>query len=263
MKTSVIKSEPVPETHEDLQQAIHVLSSEEALLRVGGNGQVQKCMIAILIPCFTLANFIVYGVSYLTKRPVFYCGGVECEMEEACELGTYTTHYDNDIVNLTRVAGLECISDTKMGLIGSCYFIGFLVGAFFIPRMADVWGRRWVIIGGIFVNLLAILLFMLARSIELVYVSMVALGLQAPSTMQVGFVMITEIVATKYRAFYSTLILSINACLNLFIPGYYYFAKDYLYLMYANVGLSAIVFLFSLCFIAESPRYFMSTRKYA
>ena len=149
-----------------------------------------------------------------------------------------------------------------MGLIGSCYFIGFMVGALFIPRSADLFGRRWVVVLGVAVHLIATLLFLFAVNIEMVYVCQVLLGLQSPSTMQVSFVLITEIVGQKYRPFYSTLILSINATLNLIIPGYYYFVKDYIYLVYFNIALSGVVFLALLFFLVESPRYFTSHRNF-
>lgn len=207
-------------------------------------------MIAILIPCFSLANIIIYGVSYMTKRPLFYCGGVECDMQEACDSGIYTVHYDNNLKNLTGKLKLECISDTAMGFIGSCYFIGFMAGALFIPRLADIFGRRWIIIAGLLCNVVGVILVVFANSLSFIYAAMIILGLQSPATMQVSFVMITEIVGTKYRAFYSTLILSINAFLNLFNPAYYYLAKDFMPLMYATLALGGVLLLFSLCILS-------------
>lgn len=113
----------------------------------------------------------------MTKRPVFYCDGIECDMKQACDEGNYTVSYDNDLKNLTRKLSLECISDTEMGLIGSCYFIGFMVGALFIPRLADIFGRRWIIIVGLACNVLGVLLIVFASSLGFIYAALIILGL--------------------------------------------------------------------------------------
>ena len=149
-----------------------------------------------------------------------------------------------------------------MGFIGSCYFIGFMVGALFVPRLADIFGRRWIIIFGLGFAVIGVVFVVFANSLAFIYAAMIILGIQAPATQQVSFVLITEIVGTKYRAFYSTLILSINAFLNLFNPVYYYFAKNYMPLMYSTLALAGVLLFFSIFILLESPRYYISIHNY-
>jgi MFS family permease len=41
---------------------------------------------------------------------------------------------------------LECVSKARIGLIGSTLFAGWALSAIFIPRMADIYGRKKIFI---------------------------------------------------------------------------------------------------------------------
>lgn len=64
-----------------------------------------------------------------------------------------------------------------MGFIGSCYFIGFMVGALFVPRLADIFGRRWIIIFGLGFAVIGVVFVVFANSLAFIYAAMIILGI--------------------------------------------------------------------------------------
>ena len=50
--------------------------------------------------------------------------------------------------NWVEKLDLACASKTRIGFMGSTFFIGCLVGLLFIPRLADQHGRRKIFIIG-------------------------------------------------------------------------------------------------------------------
>lgn len=45
---------------------------------------------------------------------------------------------------------LACASKAKVSLIGSAYFVGWIVTLLFVPRISDKYGRRNLIVFGTF-----------------------------------------------------------------------------------------------------------------
>ena len=50
--------------------------------------------------------------------------------------------------NWVEKLDLACASKTRIGFMGSTFFIGWLVGLLFVPRLADQHGRRKIFIIG-------------------------------------------------------------------------------------------------------------------
>ena len=182
--------------------------------------------------------------------------------------------YDSGAVNGTQ-EGLRTtfgLSDIGLGFTVSSLLIGCAVGAFLAGRLADVWGRRSVL-------MLAAALFLIsallqgATSEHIVFIFARVMGgmaVGAASVLSPAY--ISEVAPANIRGRMTTLqqIMIIIGLTAAFLVNYYlagtaggstqpfwmgYAAWRWMYLMQA---VPAAVFLVALLFIPESPRYLVA-----
>ena len=68
--------------------------------------------------------------------------------------------------NLFVKLNLECESHSAIGNIGSAFFVGVVIGCFFVPRLADLYGRKRFVIAGQMICLLVLLVFYIMEDIK-------------------------------------------------------------------------------------------------
>lgn len=81
-----------------------------------------------------------------------------------------------------------CEPKQRIGFLGACYFIGVLVASTIVPVgfLSDVLGRLWIFIITLIVLAIACFGFMIATSLDQLYVYMFLLGTTLPGRMIVG-----------------------------------------------------------------------------
>ena len=79
-----------------------------------------------------------------------------------------------------------------MGLIGSAYFIGWIITLTFMPRLSDLYGRQKIIIGGNIVQLAAFSVIMVTTSYRVMIAALIIEGMVATARAQVSVVYLFE-----------------------------------------------------------------------
>ena len=73
-----------------------------------------------------------------------------CEPSDFCDNPnvTATVNWDADksLHNWVEQIDLTCVSSEKIGYIGSIYFVGIVISSLTLPRISDLYGRKWVIV---------------------------------------------------------------------------------------------------------------------
>ena len=94
-------------------------------------------------------DMIVNNLAYFELQPSFKCLEEDqwrsCKSAEFCDSNIeYKIDYTSDtsLHNWVEQLSIECASWQEISRIGFYYFIGWVVGALFLPRMSEVWGRR-------------------------------------------------------------------------------------------------------------------------
>ena len=64
---------------------------------------------------------------------------VACANEQTWRID-YNSH--KTIQNWKTELNLVCEEGGKIGMIGSCYFLGFVISLLFIVRLSDIYGRK-------------------------------------------------------------------------------------------------------------------------
>lgn len=150
------------------------------------------------------ANFLVLGLPFMKTEPHhFQCKDVvdgswhSCSKRYICDNALTRDMYYADVSdsqfidNWQDQANMLCESKQRIGFLGACFFIGVLVASTIIPvgLLSDIYGRRYIFIGSLAMLLGACIGFLLARSLDELYVYMFMMGLTFPGRI---------IVATNY-----------------------------------------------------------------
>jgi hypothetical protein len=102
-----------------------------------------------------------------TKDSDTYINWYECENSDFCEnlrdpsnvspipASRLKPDQDTLLHNWVSQFNLVCATKTTMGLFGSLFFMGVLVGSISIPRLSDVYGRKRVMVLGNIVHIAA------------------------------------------------------------------------------------------------------------
>ena len=57
--------------------------------------------------------------------------------------------------NWVQQYSLECVSNRRIGMIGSMHFIGWVLLLPVVPALADKYGRKWITCTGVVLQVLA------------------------------------------------------------------------------------------------------------
>lgn len=77
-----------------------------------------------------------------------------------------------------------------MGLIGSLYFVGFMLGAIIFLRLSDICGRKPVAIGAYIVHIIVTIMLLAAPNLETIYAALFLLGLKTSPNGQVTYIQV-------------------------------------------------------------------------
>jgi MFS family permease len=119
-----------------------------------------------------------------------------------------------------------CASSNQIGMIGSLLFAGLLLGSILITRLADIYGRKWILVGLVFVSTLAVLVINLTTSIYTLYTFIFIFGMTAASRFTICYVYALELVSSKYESFYGMFSMIFDSLPMIFFGFYFYYFKD-------------------------------------
>lgn len=138
------------------------------LVSIGGMGRWQWLVMLAFFLCIDSVNFYLYQMSYLELVPKeYYClyqsssGSVRneviCTPADFCgnsEIVSYRPNYslDDSYHNWVEKLNLECRSATEIGYLGSATFFGWVITLTFVPRLSDMYGRKWIFVVGMVVQ---------------------------------------------------------------------------------------------------------------
>ena len=254
-----------------------VLTYDEALDEAGGFGRYQLYAIIMCIASFSSSSILVYNFSYYQLAYMYECEYesapteyVECTADIVCDPITYHNVTDHvidwespfTIRNWQGQIGLECVEPSVMGLIGSCYFIGKMFGIA-VVRFADVYGRRPLILIGLVVHLASYGAILFNKNLILLYITMVTIGTANSIVSAASYMMGLEIIPPRNRYLVASLLFSLDVSAVIYVSFYFMWISDnWVYINYVGVGWGVVIFIFEIFFLKESPKFYVSVKRY-
>ena len=163
----------------------------------GGFGKLQLLIVLTWMLSDNGVFVIILALSILTKVPTeYFCtrtGNFDdlfsCTPADFCNdtstISSYEPNMDltDSYENWIGRYGLECASGAKIGIIGSAFFVGWVISLLIVPRVSDTHGRQKLLLFGNISSLVAFTIMLISTSYEVLIGCMFTLG--AMSTIRV------------------------------------------------------------------------------
>lgn len=173
--------------------------------------------------CFSLFSFlaIVFGMnatgwwfyilSYLIVLPQYKdCvftdpqpadPSTACNADNICN-GTvisYEVDWDNinSLHNWVEKLDLTCEPGWKIGMLGSTVFIGWCATLPWLPRLSDVYSRKYIFMGGMFADLCLYIALFFTTSLDWMIVVTTCFGLVTTVRCNIGYVYMMELLPRR------------------------------------------------------------------
>ena len=149
-----------------------------------------------------------------------------------------------------------------MGLLGTMYFAGWAIACIVVPRMGDIYGRKWPFLISSFASVVFFLAAMLSQSLNLSIVIFFFFGMCCPGKAGISYVYLLEFIPKKYQTYVGTVTLFADGSTMIILSIYFRFiSKHWLYFeIYAITATALCTFLCLV--IPESPKFLYSVRQY-
>ena len=198
-------------------------------------------------------GFYFYILAYMTMLPKY----TDCvfkdpqpkDPEDACnadnicsgEVISYEVDWDNiySLHNWVEKLDLTCCPGWKIGLLGSSVFIGWFVTLPWVPRISDMYSRKWVFMSGMVFDWLLFIALFACNDINWMIFITFLFGLATTIRMNVGFVYLMELIPRRNQSFYAS-IYNAQEASQLFIATLYFWfvSKHWIYFTLIGFALS-------------------------
>mmetsp|Transcript_36939 Transcript_36939/g.48580 ORF Transcript_36939/g.48580 Transcript_36939/m.48580 type:complete len:178 (+) Transcript_36939:256-789(+) len=135
--------------------------------------------------------------------------------------------HDNSLHNWHHQFDLMCWPKAQIGLISSMFFFGWCVTLLWMPRMGDIYGRKWLIA---YNNLLCLGFYlgvMFAPNVYFLAAVIFLWGFFNSIRTNVNFLFMMELMPSNKQNFVGTFWNCFEGCINLFATFYFMFVSTH------------------------------------
>ncbi|CDW73598.1 solute carrier family member 5 [Stylonychia lemnae] len=257
---------------DDFDNLTRGLTLEQAYAKIGGFTYFHYWASSLFVWGFTTGGLFFFALSMLEKTPRYLCFNddgttYECQADKTfCKDQSikYKIDWDNDssLHNWVETLDLTCESSAKIGLIGSIYFVGWAVAAIFLPRLSDLFGRKWVYFYSMLFHGLVYLGLILSHNLNLTIVLMGFFGFCSLGRASVGYLYMQELTPIKQQTIIGTILSITGGLVTVFIALYFlYVSKHWEGFQIFGCATNFLIVV-SIPFLPESPKYLISKNRY-
>lgn len=114
-----------------------------------------------------------------------------------------------------------------IGLLGSMVFAGWMFGSLFIPRLGDLYGRKWPFLGSLLVAVIAYVSVILSSEIKLTIGLMFLFGACCAGRYSTCYVYLSEMMPAPNRTLACSATLFIDASTLILLTFYFRFVSKH------------------------------------
>ena len=186
-------------------------------------------------------GYLTYNLSYIELYPEFICmpedgPEYECSHDDICDNGTVLVDFRVDwskatsLHNWVEELDLYCVSNFKISLFGSLFFLGFFISSLFVSRFADVYGRKPFFVWSGVLQLIAYSIAIFVVDLSARYAMLFFLGLALGIRTASEFPLFAELTPNSRQAFLFT-VFNVFDGLNVAFSSIYFYwiSKEWVY----------------------------------
>ncbi|CDW90392.1 UNKNOWN [Stylonychia lemnae] len=248
------------------------LTLQQAYERIGGFTFFHYWSSALFIWGFATGGILFFALAILEKNPRYLCYKAdgttyECQADQTfCKDPSIKYiidwDYESSLHNWVQSLDLTCESPAKLGLLGSIYFVGWAIAAIFLPRLSDIFGRKYVYFISMLLHAIMYLGMIISRNLNLTIVLMGFFGFFSLGRTSVGYLYMQELTPTKQQTFIGTFLQIVNGSIASLIAIYFlYVSKHWLGFQIFGCVTNFLIAI-SIIYLPESPKQLISKKRY-
>lgn len=150
-----------------------------------------------------------------------------------------------------------------MGLFGSCFLLGMVIGCLTLARMGDLYGRKKVFLFGMACQLIATCGLLVSTSEVANYLLLLVLGWAVTGKQFVGYSYLIELQPKSKQVLIGSAEFMFEAVAYFSVCAYFYWVSKYWqFVMLPTIALALLGAILTHFYLPESPRYLISQHKY-
>lgn len=145
-----------------------------------------------------------------------------------------------------------------LDLQGTIYFVGIILGSLVSMRLADIYGRKPIIVIGLVMYGVSALILFLIKEEWAVFLAIALCGFQMPNTCQCAYLLMIEYLDPSHRSKFSSVANIVDGGSNIWLPFYFRYTDSWIYLLILISALIVALFILVVILIPESPRFLVT-----
>ena len=164
----------------------------------------------------------------MTCKPDDFCGDPN--------VANYTIDWtaEESLHNWVEKLDLTCVSKEKIAWLGSSFFVGWITTLFFLPRLADRYGRIWVWRGGMVAQLIAYTIILFTHNLNVMIGAIGLIGACSTARCNVGFVVMLEYLPSSKHALIGSTVWITETVVGMIGVFYFTFVSDWFWFVFAG-----------------------------
>ena len=251
-----------------------VTTIEDAIALTGGFGTFQWIASFVCMGNNIRNAFFYFPLPYMELYPEYMCTDSEnpeldpyvCEPKDFCEKDniTATVNWDanTSLHNWVEPLDLTCKSKEAIGFIGSIYFIGLMISALILPRLADIYGRRWIILGCQFMQVPVYIWVFFMSSLGECYAIFLFIGLGFGGSVATNSLYVQEFLQKRHRAKVLIAGMTIDSMCVLLLVFYFLVITKHWQGWYVMGLVLQILILIGYLWMPESPEFLFAKGRF-
>lgn len=191
----------------------HEMTKEQALDRLfaasGNFGKFQFFSFFTFQSAISCYSFWFYGMGFMIQEPAYKCTFTDptqitdpdsvCTAENICDgnplIASWNIDYSSadSLDNWQEKLDMMCKPKWLASSLGSIYFIGFVLTLVWLPRLADVYGRKVLFTYGVLAQAFLYTILMFTRDFYVMLLTIFTFGLLASIRQVTGFIYFLEL----------------------------------------------------------------------
>ena len=221
-------------------------------------------------------GFWWYALGFLLQEPAFKCTFTEpvadpgdiCNPKHICanddRIETWSVDWSSDksLYNWYESLDLICEPSWKVSMISFSSFIASLVTLPWAPRLADVYGRKPVLIGANLGHLVAYTMIMFTKSLDVIIAAVCLYGAISAIITSSGYLYLLELVPKKNETRVASILWILDQLTYLLPVLYFWFVSKHWFWIVLVGYCFQIIGLVSSFILPESPAFYISQNRF-